>query len=96
MLRNKLKILLCLLTLSLVMTLSACSPKVVTVQKEIIVTTPDSLLVDPCNVIGAGDTVRSLAKGYVVSVSCVREYQLLLEKQRRHKQEMVELYKDGS
>lgn len=55
-------------------------------------TTPDSLLVDPCNVIGAGDTVRSLAKGYVVSVSCVREYQLLLEKQRRHKKEMEKVY----
>lgn len=61
-------------------------------QKEIIVTTPDALLVDPCNVIGAGDTVRSLAKGYVVSVSCVREYQLLLDKQRRHKQEMELIY----
>jgi len=56
------------------------------------VTTPDSLLVDPCNVIGAGDTIRSLAKGYVVSVSCVREYQLLLEKQRRHRDEMRKIY----
>jgi len=74
------------------MTLSACSPKVVTVVKEVIVTNPDSLLVDPCNVIGAGDTVRSLAKGYVVSVSCVREYQLLLEKQRRHKAEVSKIY----
>lgn len=55
-------------------------------------TTPESLLVDPCNVIGAGDTVRSLAKGYIVSVSCVREYQLLLEKQRRHKKEMELIY----
>jgi hypothetical protein len=54
--------------------------------------TPDSLLVEPCNVIGAGDTVRSLARGYVVSVSCVREYQLLLEKQRRHKESMELIY----
>lgn len=55
-------------------------------------TTPDALLVDPCNVIGAGDTARSLVKGYVASVSCVREYQLLLDKQRRHKQEMELIY----
>lgn len=54
--------------------------------------TPDSLLVDPCNVVGVGDTVRSLARGYVVSVSCVREYQLLLEKQRRHKAEVSKVY----
>ena len=58
--------------------------------------TPESLLVDPCEAISAGDTVRLLAKGYVANTSCLGRYKLLLEKQRRHKQEMVELYKDGS
>jgi hypothetical protein len=62
MLRNKPKTLLCLLTLGLVMILSGCSPKYVYVQKEVLVTIPESLLVDPCEAIGAGDTVRSLAR----------------------------------
>lgn len=78
------------------MTLSACSPKVVYVQKEVLVTSPESFLIDPCEPIGAGDTVRSLARGYVANTSCLGQYKLLLEKQRRHKQEMMELYKDGS
>lgn len=58
--------------------------------------TPESLLVDPCEAISAGDTVRLLAKGYVANTSCLGQYKLLLEKQRRHKKEMMELYKDGS
>ena len=59
-------------------------------------TTPESLLIDPCEPLGAGDTRRSLAKGYVANTSCLGQYKLLLEKQRRHKKEMMELYKDGS
>ena len=61
-------------------------------QKDVIVLTPNALLVDPCNVVGAGYTVRSLAKGYIANVSCVREYQLLLEKQRIHKESMERIY----
>ena len=63
-----------------------------TVTKEVLVLTPDSLLVDPCEVVGAGDTVRTLAKGYVANTSCVGDYKLLLEKQRKAKAEQVKLY----
>ncbi len=58
-------------------------------------TTPDSLLQDPCIAVGAGSTPRALAKGYVENTSCIGLYRKLLEKQRKHKQEMQELYKDG-
>ena len=54
--------------------------------------TPESLLVDPCEAISAGDTVRSLAKGYVANTSCLGQYKLLLEKQRRHRDEMEMIY----
>jgi hypothetical protein len=56
------------------------------------VLTPDSLLVDPCKAIGAGDSVRSLARGYISNTSCIAEYKLLLEKQRKHKVEMQGIY----
>lgn len=59
-----------------------------------LVLTPDNLLVDPCVPIGAGETVRSLVKGYVKNTSCIGEYQLLLEKQRKHKLSMEKLYVD--
>ena len=54
--------------------------------------TPESLLVDPCEATGAGDTVRLLAKGYVANTSCLGQYRLLLEKQRRHRDEMRKIY----
>lgn len=69
-----------------------CSPNIVYVPKEVLVLTPDSLLVDPCEAVGAGDTVRSLAKGYVKNTGCIREYKLLLEKQRKHKSEVEAVY----
>lgn len=53
---------------------------------------PESLLIDPCEAISAGDTVRSLARGYVANTSCLGQYKLLLEKQRRHKKEMELIY----
>lgn len=56
------------------------------------VLTPDSLLVDPCEAIGAGYTVRSLAKGYVSNTSCIGEYKLLLNKQRQFKKEAEVIY----
>lgn len=65
-------------------------------QKEVPVLVPDTLLVDPCEATGAGDTVKSLAKGYVKNTGCIREYRLLLEKQRKHKTMTEELFKDGN
>jgi hypothetical protein len=47
---------------------------------------------DPCGAIKAGDTVRSLAKGYVNNTGCVFDYKLLLEKQRKWKLEQEKLY----
>lgn len=55
---------------------------------------PDNLMQDPCGAIKAGDTVRSLAKGYVNNTGCVFDYKLLLEKQRKWKTEQQELFKD--
>lgn len=79
------------------LSLSGCSSKtVVTEVKEVVVPTPESLLVDPCEPKGAGYTVRSLASGYVSNTSCLGQYRLLLIKQRKYNEEMVELYKDGS
>lgn len=54
--------------------------------------TPDSLLVDPCEAVEAGETVRSLARGYVSNTNCVRQYKKLLIKQREHKQKTEALY----
>lgn len=55
---------------------------------------PNSLMVDPCGVIKAGDTVRSLAVGYVKNTRCVFDYQLLLKKQRDWKAQQEGIFKD--
>jgi len=54
--------------------------------------TPDSLLIAPCVAYGAGTTVSSLAKGYVKNTSCIAQWQLLLEKQVKHKEQMRLIY----
>lgn len=79
------------------LSLSGCSqnPPVI-VYKEKIVLTPDSLLVHPCEATGAGDTVRSLARGYVKNTTCIGEYKLLLDKIIKHKSQVEEVYKDGN
>tara|TARA_Y100000114_G_C11764120_1_gene332367 strand:- start:47397 stop:47570 length:174 start_codon:yes stop_codon:yes gene_type:complete len=56
---------------------------------------PDALLVDPCEISPAGDTVRSLAEGYIKNTSCVKQYRLLLDKQRQYKTKIIEVYEDG-
>ena len=53
---------------------------------------PDSLLVTPCDGSPAGDTVRSLAKGYVANTSCLEQHKRLLEKQREYKTKIEGLY----
>lgn len=53
---------------------------------------PDNLMQDPCGAIKAGETVRSLAKGYVANTGCVFDYKLLLEKQRKWKSEQGKVY----
>ena len=85
-----------LLIASFLLILPACSKDTVIVSKDRLVFTPDSLLQDPCEAVGAGDSVRTLAKGYVANTSCLGQYKLLLEKQRKHKAEVDELFKDGN
>lgn len=55
---------------------------------------PDNLMQDPCGAIKAGDTVRSLAKGYIVNTGCVFDYKLLLQKQRYWKAKQEGIFKD--
>lgn len=55
---------------------------------------PDSLLIDPCDSVEAGETVGTLAKAYITNTVCIKEYKLLLEKQRRYKHE-VEVLTNG-
>ena len=61
-------------------------------QKEVPVLLPKVLLIDPCEPVSAGDTVRSLAKAYVKNTSCVGEYIILLRKQREYTKRVGELY----
>lgn len=53
-------------------------------------------MVDPCEAVSAGYTVRSLASGYISNTTCVREYRLLLSKQRKYKEEVSKVYDRGS
>ena len=55
---------------------------------------PNSLLINPCDSTTAGDTVRSLAKGYVANTNCISKYKLLVEKQIKYKNEIENLYKE--
>lgn len=55
---------------------------------------PSSLLQAPCGAVKAGETVRSLAKGYVVNTACVFDYELLLKKQNEWQDAQKELFKD--
>ena len=50
------------------------------------------MLIDPCEAIQAGDTVRSLAKGYVKNTRCVFEYQNTLRGLREYYKEQEALY----
>lgn len=53
---------------------------------------PNNLLVKPCGAVSAEDTVRSLAKGYVKNTSCVFDYELLLDKQKKWMDEQRSLH----
>lgn len=53
---------------------------------------PNNLLVNPCGAVSAEDTVRNLAKGYVKNTSCVFDYELLLDKQRKWTEQQKELH----
>lgn len=74
--------------------LSACSPKqqVIYESRTEVLTTPDTLLSSPCKGIQAGDTVGSLARGYVVNTNCLAQYERLLIKQREYKKNVEEQF----
>lgn len=55
---------------------------------------PDNLLQSPCGAIKSGDSLRSLAKGYVKNTGCIFDYELLLEKQNKWQTQQKELFKD--
>jgi hypothetical protein len=54
--------------------------------------TPDSLLQSPCDGIPPGETVRELAKAYVGTTSCLQQHKLLLEKQKKYREEIEKVY----
>lgn len=56
---------------------------------------PDTLLITPCTPLEAGTTVRSLGKGYVENLYCIRKYELLLNKQREYKKKIESIYDTG-
>ena len=90
------KVMLLALIVSCLNLLGCSQNPPVIVYKEKIVLTPDSLLVHPCEATGAGDTVRSLARGYVKNTTCIGEYKLLLDKIIKHKSQVGKIYKDGN
>jgi hypothetical protein len=59
----------------------------------VLLLTPDNLLIDPCVAAEPGTTPRALAKAYVANNNCIGDYKRLLEKQRKHKAEQINLYK---
>ena len=48
------------------------------VSRVELVPTPEHLLVHPCEVVGVGNTVESLAKGYIINTTCVGQYKSTL------------------
>lgn len=50
------------------------------------------MLVVPCEAIRAGDTVGSLAKGYVVNTTCVFQYESTFNRLKRYFEEQKELH----
>ncbi len=49
-------------------------------------------MVDPCEPVGVGNTIRSLAHGYVANTTCIGQYKLLLQKQRKYIDEVSKIY----
>lgn len=45
---------------------------------------PERLLKAPCEPVGAGETLESLAKGYIKNTSCVGQYENSFESIRKY------------
>lgn len=63
--------------------------------KERVVVMPQSLLSSPCEAVEAGETVRSLAEGYVANTTCLAQHKELLRAQIEYKNSMEKLYGSG-
>ena len=87
----KIATVLCLLILS------GCSTRVVEeVIKEVPVLIPDRLVEHPCTVIGAGDSLGGLVKGYINNTSCAGDYRVLVDKQQEWLKEVKKIYGIGN
>ncbi len=82
---------LMVLTLSF-LTLSGCSSTTPT-KEVVLVRPPNNLLVSPCKATEAGDTVSTLAEGYVANTGCLHQFEGRIESLRKWKVEQEVLYK---
>ena len=73
------------------MIFAACSTTQSTQLTEtVIVTLPESLMLEFCDWKGAGETVGSLAEGYVHNTLCGKKYETQLKEQREWVKKMKE------
>lgn len=63
------------------------------IQKPVYVQIPVNLLSEPCQAIEAGETLSSLAQGYVSNTGCIGEYSIRLKKLREWDVGQSEIYK---
>lgn len=82
-----------LMMCTLVLILSGCSQKAIVNQSPVYVSIPINLLSDPCSPVEAGDTLSSLAQGYVTNTGCVGEYRIRLKKLAEWDAEQRAIYK---
>lgn len=82
-----------LMTYTLVLILSGCSQKAIVNQSPVYVPIPLNLLNDPCVPVEAGDTLSSLAQGYVSNTGCIGEYSIRLKNLREWDRDQREIYK---
>lgn len=59
-----------------------------------VVPIPNSLLQHPCEPVGPGNTVESLAKGYAINTACVGEYKITIDGIKQYNKKQEEL-RDG-
>lgn len=95
------KLKLCL-TLSLLVTLSGCSTSpfrpanAPLVEKEVIfISLPTALTQHFCEFQGAGDSVATLAEGFVYNTVCGKKYKAQLEEQNEYIKNVKEGKKEG-
>lgn len=60
-------------------------------SKVVIAPLPESLVVHPCEVVGPGNTVDSLTRGYALNTSCVGEYKITIDGIKKYNESQKEL-----